>query len=194
MLHIARCPLHTPHPPHSPQHSALTAPAAMHPNRRRLLRSRCQAAAASCCQAVGAPLLGPLGNVATCNWQLPPPFADDGRRTTGDGLFSLPLWHWQLTARAACNLFDLPLLAKQPQFCNPLPLSLSLFPPLSLAPLTSFRVAPFTVSPQMSVAQKKIRLLNANFVCRPNCTVTLCDSLSLSLFRTLASRFGTVYA
>lgn len=151
------------------------------------------------------PLLGPLGNVATCNWQLPPPFADDGRRATGDGrqatgdgLFSLPLWHWQLTARAACNLFDLPLLAKQPQFCNSLAPQLCLSLSLPLAPLASFSVAPFTVSPQMSVAQKKERKFG--YLMQILCAGQIVQLLFaiLPLFRTLASRFvlrfGTVYA
>lgn len=127
---VIRCPSHTPHPSHRAQH-ALTAPA-VHPNRRL---SRCQAAA-SCCQAVGASV---GATWQCCNLQLATASSvcrrratGDGRQATGDGLFSLPLWHWQLTARAACNLFDLPLLAKQPQFCNSLTPQLCLSPSLCL--------------------------------------------------------------
>lgn len=93
------------------------------------------------------PLLGPLGNVATCNWQLPPPFADDGRRTTSDGrrAFFFATLALAINCEGSMQLIWFAIVSKaaailQLPYPATLSLPLSLSPPL--APLASFSVAP----------------------------------------------------
>lgn len=135
------------------------------------------------------PLLGPLGNVATCNWQLPSPFADDGRRATGNEqrAFFFATLALAINCEGSMQLIWFAIVSKAAAILQPPPalvcLSLSFFPPFSLALLASFSVAPFTVSPQMLVAQKKFGYL-MQILCAGQIVQLLFAMLSLSLCTT----------
>lgn len=171
MLHIARCPLQA------------TPPIC-----------RTNILTASCCQAgwlagwlllpVGSSLslsmLRPLGNVATCNWQLPPPFCDERA-------FFFATLALAINCGAACNLFDLPLLAKQPQFSpshiSPIPSPTALQPP-------TLRAVPFTVFHRCQ-PEKFGYLMQILCAVHKLYSSSLRFSLSLTVF---GQRFGTINA